>query len=601
MTTRFFLIISIFIFAILSGCKKIDSSNQVTNPDEQEVTLRLLMPQQSGGRAGTYAVSEVDQNSIYALDVLAFRVADDGKDYYAYHRKAVLLRPNQGATEVDFHVDLLKSTDKFRFVLIANASAQLKTALSGLPANAEKETLMSRIEYGITAKWNAANSGSFTPLPMWGESVIIAGIDNNTRKFSVKMLHSQAAIDVKVTGDNFVMTKVFVYNQSNKGRVAPSPGNYDMNAQVVTAPSIPISTAQLTPAQEHASSPKALINDIFLFESAAPTSSGQPTATGLVIAGKYAGSTTETFYRVELTDNQDNLLPVLRNHRYVIDITKVHGPGLPSIIQAWASKTIGMSTSVTKWNEISLSESNMQQQYLRFDTKKAELSGLRGEMEFTIWTNAPTATLSGLPSWLVELNRDQVGDKITYRIFVNENTSATAKRTANINIKVGRLTGKIPVTQGPKPIDLGSNYNFYVFGQNLKESIQWYISANVEEKFYSFLDASLTQKQGDPYPESCVARLGPGARLPTIEELRQLLPATTQERDVVNNLIEAEGGIGMPYGYGSGNAYYMSSSSANNVASSFKGIYGIDGLGYTYPKYITQLLGNLTARCVVSK
>ncbi|MGJ1365181.1 FimB/Mfa2 family fimbrial subunit [Sphingobacterium spiritivorum] len=598
MKAKFNLLIFLIGIIMPLGCKKIDNPGQETNPDEQRVILRLLMPRQSSG-TDTYAMSEADQNSIHSLDVLAFRVADDGKEYYAYHKVATLLRPNSGTTDVDFHVDLLKSTDKFRFVLIANSSAQLKTALNGLPANAEKETLLSRIEYEITTKWKADNSTNFNPLPMWGESVIIAGIDNNTQKFTVNMLRSLAAIDVKVSAGDFVMTKVHVYNMSNKGRVAPFAANYNATTRTATMPSIPSGTVKLTSAQVYDSGSTALTGEIFLFESAAPLNIGDINGVGLVIQGKYAGSTTETFYRVEFTDSLGNVVPVLRNHRYTIDITKVHGAGLPSIVQAWNSKPVGMTTTVTKWNEINVSESNIQQHYLKFDTKKVELSGFRGELEFTIWTNAPTVTLSGLPLWLVQLDRHQVGDKITFRIFVDENTSATAKRTADINIKVGRLTGKIPVTQGAKLIDLGPNYNFYVFGQDLREPRQWYIAANVEERFYSLLDASLTQKQGDPYPESCVAKLGPGARLPTIEELRQLIPATKQERDVVNNLFKEKGGIGMPYGEASKNVYYMSSSSA--LANLFRGIIDYDGSYYTLSKFLTQGFANLSTRCVVSK
>ncbi|KAF5281381.1 hypothetical protein FQR65_LT14719 [Abscondita terminalis] len=192
----FDLLIFLFILTTLAGCKKTGIPEEETKPGEQQVTLRLVLPQ-SGNKAGTYAISQVDQNSIHSLDVLAFRVAADGKEYYAYHKKAVLLRPNDNATTVDFHVDLLKSTDKFRFVLIANAAAQLQTALNGLPANAEKETLMSRID-------------------------------------------------------------------------------------------IPTGTNKLA-AQEYTAVTNTLAGEIFLFESPAAASTGDPNATGLVIAGKYAG------------------------------------------------------------------------------------------------------------------------------------------------------------------------------------------------------------------------------------------------------------------------------------------------------------------------
>jgi|GEM_PF-2228936 len=581
---------------LLLSCRKTNDFVAPTKPNEQQVTLRLLMPQQ-GGKMSTYAIGEVNQNSIYTLDVLAFKVADDGREHYAYHKRAVLLSPNEEATAVNFHVDLPKSTDNFRFVLVANAAAQLQTALSGLAANAEKETLLSRIEYSISTKWNAASPASFTPLPMWGESVVVAGINSNTQKFSVAMLRSLAAIDVKVSASDFVMTQVYVYNMANKGRVSPIPANYRTDEHRVTAPSIPTGTLRLA-AQQYTPGPGGLAGEIFLFESQAPTNTGEPTATALVIAGKYAGSNTVTYYRVELTDNQDKLLPILRNHRYVVDITKVHGAGLSTPDQASTSKPLDMTVQVTDWTNADLSEGNMPLQYLRVSTTKAELSGFQGEMTFTVWTNAPTVNLV-LPNWLLNLETDRLGDKITYRFFVNENNSAIAKRTAKINVQVGRLTGTVNVTQGAKPIDLGPGYNFYVFARDLNETVFfWYIAANVEKGNISLLDASLTQKTGEPYPLSCVAKLGPGARLPTIQELRQLIPNDQAEHDAVNAAIKALGGNPMPVDINS-LTYFLSSTSES--LNTFKGIYGKTRLDFTMAKFPTNGLANLIGRCVLSK
>ncbi|EEI90822.1 hypothetical protein HMPREF0765_3582 [Sphingobacterium spiritivorum ATCC 33300] len=610
MKQRFFLTIYLLLLISLAGCKKIDSIGEETKPNEQEVTLRLLMPQQNS-TVSTYAISEVGQNSIHHLDVLAFRIADDGKEYYAYHKKAVLLRPNQGATTLDFHVDLLKSKDKFRFVLIANAATQLQTALNGLPANTEKETVMSRITYGITTKWNAGSSGNFTPLPMWGESETIDGINNNTQKFSVNMLRSLAAIDVQVTANDFVMTQVYVYNMSGKGRIAPLPGNYDANEYEVKAPSIPAGTNRLT-AQEYVSGTKGLAGEIFLFESAAPGNTGDSNATGLVIAGKYAGSTVVTYYRVELTDDQQKLLPVLRNHRYVIDITKVHAAGYNSAAAAWASKPVNMTATVTAWNEIPGADSNMPLQYLKVDVAKVGISGLQGETTFTIWTNAPTSAVNlTLPLWLVNLGSNRVGNKITYKFFVAQNNSTTTVRSGNINVKVGRLTGTVDVKQGARPIDLGPDYGFYVFANDLLYAAFWFRVANVQDGNVSALDASLTQKEGEPYPESCVANLGPGARLPTIQELRQLMPTDHNARLAVNQAISAQKGTGLIYfqtsGAGSLTDPYLSSSSAtvlDPTSSNTVFLMIRSNLGAAYDtdrKFPLQGYGNNKARCVISK
>ncbi len=587
MISRFDLLICLFILTTLSGCKKIDNPGKATNPDEQQVILRLLMPRQSD-QPGTYAMSEVDQNSIHNLDVLAFRVADDGKEYYAYHKVATLLRPNSGATDVDFHVDLLKSTDKFRFVLIANASAQLKTALNGLPANAEKETLLSRIEYEITIKWKADNSTNFNPLPMWGESVIIAGIDNNTQKFTVNMLRSLAAIDVKVSAGDFVMTKVHVYNMSNKGRVAPFAANYNATTRTVTMPSIPSGTVKLTSAQVYDSGSTALTGEIFLFESAAPLNIGDINGVGLVIQGKYAGSTTETFYRVEFTDSLGNVAPVLRNHRYTVDITKVHGPGFATVAQAWASKPVGMTTKVTKWNEIKLSEMTVPPvYYIDVSDDSRYLGGFEYEFPFSVSTNLPGGhRLEDLPSALQITNTQTEGDKTTYTFKVTTNvnvgsSSIGVMKVFRFNVVAAMPDGKpvkklITMYQYGRPVQLFHSIPYLISRNNMKQIYlvdSWFHLANVA---YGDFDPNPQKKTGIPYGKSCES-LGPRYRLPTYDELVFLMPSDDATRQSYTASLGALGAepfsivlTGVP------NAVFITSSTVPGNNSNFRVIYSLN-------------------------
>ncbi|MGJ1419129.1 hypothetical protein ACR79T_05855 [Sphingobacterium spiritivorum] len=591
----------ICIAAALAGCKKIEPPETETNTDEQEVILRLMMPQNN--RLSTYAIDDVDQNTIHTLDVLAFRVGDDGKEIYDYRRKGVLLRPNPGATEVNFYANLLKSEDNYRFVLLANAATPLQNALSGLPANAEKETLMNRLTHSITNKWNASSAANFTPLPMWGESSVIHGISNSTQGFSVSMLRSLAAIDVTVSAEDFVMTGVRVYNHPDKGRVAPLAAHYDAGNSKVTATSIPAGTGLLPkPDFYNANNENAVRNEIFLFERDAAANTGGSTATALLIKGKYAGSNTETYYRIDLTDDNGKLMPLLRNHRYSIDITTVHGPGFAEETQAWNSRPMGMTATVTPWNEVTMAGGNSPQYYLKVSITQAEVKGLEGNLTFDVTTNAPNVTLK-LPAWLNILERNEVGEKITYKLKINQNPNTMGLRSGKINVNVGRLTRVINIVQGGRPVNLGNNYSFYVFAKNIRNSDNsipsWYALSNVQNGFFSPLDASQTQKPGTPYASSCVARLGPGARVPTYDELDQLMPVGNSNRDIVNAALSAAGADPMPYNYpGGGTIPFYVSSTASGNGSQFRLIWH-DGTRQYYSK--TSSSGNYEARCVLSK
>lgn len=272
---------------------------------------------------------------------------------------------------------------------------------------------------------------------------------------------------------------------------------------------------------------------------------------------------------------------------------------------------MGMTASVTVWNEIPVSEGNVPLQYLKLAATKVGLLGLQGQTTFTIWTNAPeTAVQLVLPSWLVNLGYDKVGDKITYLLHVNENSSTTTVRSATISVQVGRLTAKLEAKQGVKPIDLGPGYGFYIVRDDLTLAGYWDQIANVPYNLVSPLDASLTQKD-PPNPKSCVALFGPGARLPTMYELRQLLPTNHNERMAVNAAIQAKGGVPMMYNQTSGAASpsnpYISSTSASWLSSDYTDVSFVtirSDLGAVYAtdrKFTNQGFMNNRARCVMSK
>ncbi|SUJ06365.1 Uncharacterised protein [Sphingobacterium spiritivorum] len=596
----FFIYIGIVV--ALSGCKKIENTDSETSPEEQQVTLRLMMPQID--QAGTYAISGVDQNTIHTLDVLAFRVADDGKEIYAYRKRGVLLRPNPDGAEVNFYANLLKSEDKYRFVLIANAATQLQTALSKLPVNAEKETVMSSITYSIMTRWNASSPANFTALPMWGESSIIPKISNTTAGFSVAMLRSLASIDVKVLADNFTMTAVYVYNSSKHGRVAPTANNYNAIDCKVTAASIP-DTRELLSPQEYllpVDSTASLLNEIFLFESNAAESIGESTATGLVIAGKYAGSTITTYYRIDLTDSTGQPSPILRNHRYRIRINNVFGPGFNDKDLAWKSRTANMTATIASWDEVTLSGTTVSPQYyLEVSDDERILGGFQYQFQFTVSTNIPGGhRLVNFPppTSLQILSKDVFvrgeGDSTTiYTFEVSKNTTGTnIIRTLSFSVKTNKLEKNIIMRQQGRPVVVDNTWNFVVHPNNivgLSRVESWFRLANIEVGNF---DPNAPQKSGTPYPESCAA-LGPDYRLPTYSELDILVPEDPGKRTFIYNALTQGQGSPMFTGY-AGSSLYVSSSSVSNNNRNYrrKGVNNPPGViispsdGYPLSEYL---------------
>ena len=91
----------------------------------------------------------------------------------------------------------------------------------------------------------------------------------------------------------------------------------------------------------------------------------------LVIGGYYGiGNTTEqTFYRVDFLTprsaaGSQQYLPILRNHRYRINILKVSGPGFGTREEALQTRPTNLETSVNVWDETAVGDVVYDGQYM---------------------------------------------------------------------------------------------------------------------------------------------------------------------------------------------------------------------------------------------
>lgn len=77
----------------------------------------------------------------------------------------------------------------------------------------------------------------------------------------------------------------------------------------------------------------------------------------VIIAGKFHGSTTESYYKVDLKDQNDRYFPILRNFHYRVNIESVKASGAPSIKAALeglpSGGNISTSLDLQKLNNIS--------------------------------------------------------------------------------------------------------------------------------------------------------------------------------------------------------------------------------------------------------
>ncbi|MDR1883672.1 MAG: hypothetical protein LBR26_12950 [Prevotella sp.] len=449
-----------------------------------QITVPGLVP------VSTYALSSVDETNVSTVGVLVFKDGPNANDdtYLCY---AAVTEPSKitgtGSTKT-FDVDLRAAgniTDAYVMV-VANASVDTTGFAASRPT---KETVMASMTFASSGKWHVAktNDTDFTPLPMWGMTASPVSLAGASSIPSISLLRSVARIDVGIKfpenpvdgtetaaglGSTFTLEEVYLYNSLNKGSVAPYSGYY--SGTTVTEPSIPTSPA---PGINNLPVPSYLSSNgtadgfsadkfsctgaIYMAEHAAGSDATLSTNPYLVVGGKYNGSGTVTYYRLDFVSGSypsQTFLPVLRNHRYRFNITGVSGPGYTSADLAStglaSTKPVNLTYDLSATDE-SLTSYVYDGQYAlgvsqdNYTLDNTARTGITLQVS-TTYEKGYTAVSSNT-SWLVitggasTSDANSPGSPTTLTFRVDANTGG--QREGTITITSGRLTKVITVTQ----------------------------------------------------------------------------------------------------------------------------------------------------------
>ena len=244
----------------------------------------------------------------------------------------------------------ISSSDFYRIVVVANHD------LSGIEMVRNvttKQEILEQLTYFVPGKWNI-DPPDHSLFPMWGESDP-AVVSDDMPSPTINLYRALARIDVglnfvtdngklteQATGiPGFKLAEVLVFRTFNKGYAAP------LNDNLIETPSIP------SDALRHSDNsplvffiPDAGGADVFAREIYVPEAGLPPTPDNdnihcIVIGGYYYNSADVSYYRLDFTNEIDpgtrTYLPLLRNHRYVFNITGVKGPGFSSAALALSS------------------------------------------------------------------------------------------------------------------------------------------------------------------------------------------------------------------------------------------------------------------------
>lgn len=297
-------------------------------------------------------------------------------------------------------------------------------------------------------KTNPAQGSDYDLIPMWGESrtfTVVAG-ENTIKDYNyddgvIRLYRALARVDVGMNFDNnapestdplpetnegmdktdnrlFDLTDVYVYHPAKKYRMAGSMahiGNPGGGKYKATEPTLPTGVEYYTTKEEKELSnhytikPEVgrLVRSIYLPEApVVPSEKISEELNGntcIVVGGVYKGNNfnpkgknaDKTYYRIDFVSvekegnkEKTTRLPILRNHRYRINILKIDGPGHKTPEDAINNTVSDVVYSVSVWDENETSKVVTDGKYwLKLSSDKLKVGRLGGKLPITFETN----------------------------------------------------------------------------------------------------------------------------------------------------------------------------------------------------------------------
>lgn len=441
---------------------------------EAEIAIDIPEMMQSTALRSLTKDQEGDASVIRILAFNVPDGVEDGAETYAYEPR-IKSGPTLEDGKYKVTLLINQTTAPQRLVLLANLpDGKLPAAVTeGATKEAIYKSLV--YDYAATGwksdgeKAGATQGTDYDLLPMWGESRAIT-VAAGTNTFGdyyyedgvIRLYRALARVDVGMKFDttstpgeslpetnqgmgaadkrNFDLTDVYVYHPAKSYRLAGNIKNIEKADAKYKAvrPTLPADVAYYTGKKadelklHYTVDPDQgrLVRSIYLPEAPVVESGvvkeeldGNPC---IVVGGVYKGdnfnpkgrnNTDKTYYRVDFVkakeEGQDKAsrLPILRNHRYRINILDVDGPGHKTTEDAINNTTSDVIYSVSVWDENETSKVVTDGNYwLKLSQDQIKVGKLGGVLPITFQTNHPEGWELVVPEYYVpdpEKNPDQ--------------------------------------------------------------------------------------------------------------------------------------------------------------------------------------------------
>lgn len=179
------------------------------------------------------------------------------------------------------------------------------------------------------------------PVVMWGSFQMLNGISATSKVTGVKLLRCVAIFDIMWPYSGYgVLKGGFLQGATASGYVAPS--NWQAGAAVPTAPRLisnptilPYNKTTLIEANDGGDPHNHFV--AYSYERNCTLNDYQFVILHVDHASSSSFGNIEGYYKIALTDGNGNPFNIIRNHRYVIRVKSVNGPGYPTLELALGS------------------------------------------------------------------------------------------------------------------------------------------------------------------------------------------------------------------------------------------------------------------------
>lgn len=314
-------IIPYLICILFASCAS-DDSRPAQTPRQVNVALTVTLPEPENvhSLARSYTDSEIRN-----VDVLVFD--EDGKFMERVKVDGGELTPS--GTEISFSI-CLDATSKRRVIHLVTNGRTPDGVTDRLnfgdvtPAMSESVAMLAL----KTSTFTGTLVDNVMPLIMWGRVELPTGINIVTKADNVKLLRAVACVQVKKGAvdatnglNDFTVQSITVNKGADCGYLTPT--NYSTTVTPVTGRPLSGSTLNYANGWSDGETPS-----LYIYERNCTSGDYM----GVIIKAIYKGK--EGYYKVVMVDNGGTPLNVVRNHRYIITVVSVNGPGYANVTDA---------------------------------------------------------------------------------------------------------------------------------------------------------------------------------------------------------------------------------------------------------------------------